>query len=117
MRSFGTAVNGQAFRNVRAHRLCPGREVPLEPLENALPTVICGFRPVAWPVHREERMACAVVRVKLVRLPVLGENFLEFRGFRGAWVGVVRAEEAEQRTAELRQFVGKRPDGERCTRR
>ena len=50
-------------------------------------------------------MAGAVVAVELVRLIVLGEDPLELVDLFGARVGVLVAEQPQQRAAEVRQLI------------
>ena len=57
------------------------------------------------PVDGEEGVAGVVVAVELVRLVVVGEDLVELVDLLGTGVGVLVAEQPEQRAAQVGQLV------------
>src|SRR5487761_687550 len=94
-------------------RFSSGCQISAEPFPDALPTLLGRLGSGADAIGGEESVAGALVSVELVGLPMLLQYLLYRLGLGRRGVGVLSAEQAEQRAVELARLVDDRLHADR----
>src|SRR5437867_11893279 len=105
---FGLGLAAPVDSNTTHPRRLP-TQMFFEERERLRPGIAVGFRVIPGPASIHERVVRTGIRVELVRLPMPVELRVELAHIGRGWVGVVRAEEPDQRAMNLgRPLEGRR---------